>query len=109
MLAESCASVSVILKLNKEFIFQLPARVILISWNKQIHKSLTPNQRLTTGPTGQGEGAAQTTPWPRTAAGQGEPSASGGAERAPRGARHSGGTPAPAQLCFGAGDTRIGG
>ena len=43
MLAESCASVSVILKLNKEFIFQLPARVILISWNKQIHKSLDPN------------------------------------------------------------------
>jgi len=82
MLAESCASVSVILKLNKEFIFQLPARVILISWNKQIHKSPTPNQKLTTGPTGQGEGAARTTPWPRTAAGQGEPSAGGGAEQA---------------------------
>jgi len=75
MLAESCASVSVILKLNKEFIFQLPARVILIRWNKQIHKSPTPNQRLTTGPTGQGEGAARTTPWPRTAAGQSRPAA----------------------------------
>jgi len=132
MLAESCALVSVFLKLNKEFIFQLPARVILVSWNKQIHKSQNPSQRLTAGTRWAGGGSSpdqamvtagceagrargrrrgRADPRPASPGGVSELDGLGMAlhARSPRRARSGGRTPVPAHPHSGAGYMRIGG